>query len=28
VLSVVPSGAIVFDINSFNALPVGNVLFQ
>lgn len=28
VLGVVPSGAIVFDINSFNALPVGNVQFQ
>lgn len=27
-LGVVPSGGIVYDINSFNALPVGNVQFQ
>lgn len=27
-LGVVPSGAIVYDINSFNALPIGNVQFQ
>ncbi len=28
VLGVVPSGTIVFDVNSFNALPAGNVQFQ
>lgn len=28
IVGVVPSGGIVYDINSFNALPVGNVLFQ
>ncbi len=27
-VSVVPSGVIVYDIASFNALPVGNVQFQ
>lgn len=27
-INVVPSGSLVYDVNSFNALPVGNVHFQ
>ena len=27
-LGVVPSGGIVYDVNSFNALPIGNVQFN